>query len=461
MFWSENANYAGFKGNQPGAIPDFELWGRPVDGASAGTPVRISNAAGSDVFPSAAVDASGNVWVAWQGWREGKAQIFSAVQNGDTFSAPATVAASKGNEWNPAIAAAGTGGRVTVAWDTYRNGNYDVMMRTFSGGKWGPEMAAASSARYEAHPSIAYAPDNRLWLAYEVGSEKWGKDWGADESSGVSLYQGRAVHVRAFEPDGKPLSTAMDVGSVLPGPAAAAVDGAGLQKDSAGWLQPDPERWKNRPRALATPGFHAAKNSYPRLLADSSGRVWLAFRSSHPTWWNSLGTVWTEYVTSYAGGAWTGASYLHHSDAVLDSRPALVSPEAGSLMMIASSDGRREFEAVRGQRARGSVVEDPYNFDLYVHTLTLGPAARPAELAAAPPPSAPAMADSPEQSQIAAMRAARVAGKYRIARGEFHRHSEVSADGQNDGSIVSVRPTPGDYGFERAAAHRAGVSCAT
>jgi len=26
---------------------------------------------------------------------------------------------------------------------------------------------------------------------------------------------------------------------------------------------------------------------------------------------------------------------------------------------------------------------------------------------------------------------------------------------------VSVRPTPGDYGFERAAAHRAGVSCAT
>jgi hypothetical protein len=150
--------------------------------------------------------------------------------------------------------------------------------------------------------------------------------------------------------------------------------------------------------------------------------VWLAFRSSHPTWWNNLGTVWSEYVTSYTGGAWTSAAYLNHSDAVLDNRPALASAKPGSLMMIGSSDGRREFETLRGRgaRARGNVVEDPYNFDLYVHTLTLGPAAQKAELSAAQPAAAGAMADSPEQRHITAIRAARVNASAPASRGRAH-----------------------------------------
>ncbi|MFN7935737.1 MAG: DUF3604 domain-containing protein [Bryobacteraceae bacterium] len=435
VFWSENANYSAFKGNEPGAVPDFELWGRPVEGGRAGAAVQISKAAGADVFPAAATDTAGNVWVVWQGWREGKARIFSVTQKGDGFSAPSVVASSKGNEWNPAIAA-GSNGRLAVAWDSYRNGNYDVMLRVFSNGKWGAEMAAAATARYEAHPSVAYAPDNRLWLAYEESSENWGKDWGADESSGVSLYQARAVRVSAFEPDGKRLQTVGDAGAALPGPAAAHVNGAGVQNSTNDWIRPDVDRWKNRPRALATAGFKAPKNSYPRLLIDASGRVWMAFRSDHPTWWNTLGTVWSEYVMSYAGGAWTSPVFLSHSDAVLDNRPALASVKGGSLMIVGASDGRREFEAVRGRGRRGNVVEDPYNFDLWAHTLTLGPASQAAQLSAGSAAASSGVADAPEQTQIAAMRAARIAGKYQIARGEFHRHSEVSGDGQNDGSIL-------------------------
>ncbi len=434
VFWSENASYKAYAGNEEGAAPDFELWAAALDGGRAGTPVRISKAAGSDVFPAAATDSAGNVWVAWQAWRNGKAQILSATQKGDGFGAPVTVASSAGNEWNPSVAA-GAGGRVTVAWDSYRNGNYDVMLRTFANGKWGAEWSGAATARYEAHPSIAYAPDNRLWLAYEEGTEEWGKDWGADESSGVALYQGRAVQVRVFEPDGKAMEPAMEVGAVLPGPAAPHLDRAGLQKDSTEWMKPQPDRWKNRPRAQATPGFAAAKNSYPRLAVDASGRVWLAFRSNHPVWWNTLGTVWSEYVTSYAGNGWTAPSFVSHSDAVLDSRPALVSAKGGTAMLVASTDGRRE-ALPAGGRGRGNTVEDPYNFELWAHTMTLGPAAQKAEVVAAKATNATAgRTGEGEKQQIAAMRAARV-GQYRIARGEFHRHSEVSADGGGDGSIL-------------------------
>jgi hypothetical protein len=98
--------------------------------------VRISNDPGSDIDPVAATDSTGAVWVAWQGWRDGKAAIFAATQSGNKFGAPAAVSQSSADEWNPAIAADKTG-RLTVAWDSYRNQNYDVYMRTASGRRLG------------------------------------------------------------------------------------------------------------------------------------------------------------------------------------------------------------------------------------------------------------------------------------------------------------------------------------
>jgi hypothetical protein len=78
------------------------------------------------------------------------------------------VSQSEANEWNPAIAA-DQSGRVTVAWDSYRNQNYDFYLPTATSGKWGPETAVAASARYQAYPSIAYNRDGRIWVAYEEG----------------------------------------------------------------------------------------------------------------------------------------------------------------------------------------------------------------------------------------------------------------------------------------------------
>ena len=80
---------------------------------------------------------------------------------------------------------------MTVAWDSYRNQNYDVYLRTARRGAWGPETAVAASARYEAYPSIAYDGGGRLWVAYEEGGKGWGKDFGAYNTNGVAVYQGR------------------------------------------------------------------------------------------------------------------------------------------------------------------------------------------------------------------------------------------------------------------------------
>ena len=433
VFWSANE-----KGN-------FDIWARPVENGKPGSAVQLSSAAGSDVDAAAATDSKGRVWVAWQGWRNGRASIFAATQDGNGFSKEADVSKSTANEWNPAIAADGNG-HVSVAWDSYRNGNYDVYARTATGpGSWGPETAIAATARYEAYPSIAYDPAGTLWIAYEEGAEKWAKDFGAYDTTGFAIYHGRAVRLRGIDKTGRAVEASIDPGVALPGIPDRRLDVDKRQGTSVDWTVPDPGEAKRR-RDNATPvPPPAPKNTSPRLTVDSSGRLWLAVRSAHPIWWNPLGTVWTEYVSSFDGNAWTGPVFLTHTDNLLDNRPALVSARAGELLVIGSSDSRRQFQPAE-QRigADGFTMEDykdPYNNDLYMNTLSLPPAAgpfspKPSEKVAVAGLSAN---DRGERATIAQMRGYRLKsadGPLRIVRGEFHRHSEVSMDGGNDGTLL-------------------------
>ena len=428
VFWSQNE-----KGN-------FDLWARVVENGKPGPAVRITKEAGSDIDPAAATDSQGRVWVAWQGWRNGKASIFAATQNRNSFSMPALVSSSSGDDWNPAIAADGSG-RVTVAWDSYRNGDFDIFMRTSVSGSWDKESPAAASARYEAYPSIAYDPAGRLWMAYEEGGERWGKDFGAYDTTGLALYQGRAVRLIGFERDGRPVRTVADPGAAMPGVPVLKAESRAHQSDAGDqWMAPDPQNSKTRPGNSAARNVQAPKNTSPRLQIDSSGRMWLALRSAHPVWWNPIGTVWSEYVISYDGTQWTGPIFLSHSDNILDNRPALVSPRAGELMVLGSSDGRRQFHRIErfsnAIEMDRSVPSDPFNNDLFANEIALGPVSGPLGVTPGQSTAATAArADQPERASVSAMRDYRK-GNLRIVRGEFHRHSEISMDGGNDGSLL-------------------------
>ena len=91
----------------------------------------------------------------------------------------------------------------------------------------------------------------------------------------------------------------------------------------------------------------AARNTLPRLAVDGSGRIWLAFRTPHPTWWSSIGTVWQEYLVSFDGKGWTQPIFLNHTDNLLDNRPALAAVANGKLLMVNSSDGRRDYSPAK------------------------------------------------------------------------------------------------------------------
>ena len=248
----------------------------------------------------------GRVLVAWQAWRDGQADILLGPVN--DLSKPINVSKSPADDWSPAVAAGPSG--VFVAFDSYRNGNYDVFLASLpADGDAEPTITAvANSGKFEARPTLGVDSSGRAWVAYEERSENWGKDFGKlPDPKGSSLYATSAVKVRV-------------------------VDGTRVLETT------DPAASLTLPRDRAF-------NSYPRLTLDSSGRPWLFYR--HRAEWSvfggavmTAGPVWIEFATTLAGKDWTPPQPLPRSDGLLDNRPALVARPTGGILAAYSGDGR-------------------------------------------------------------------------------------------------------------------------
>ena len=163
----------------------------------------------------------------------------------------------------------------------------------------------AASRNFEARSSIAYDAQSRLWVAYEASAEKWGKDWGVFEKSGVALYQGHGVHVKCFQGD-RSFATAADLTQVMPEPPPSA-----LGKGAGG-------KAVRRRRS----GEQRVSRSFPRLAVDPNGVVYLAYRE----WAKAVapvGAVFDSRIVYFDGAEWKGPIPAPNTDYWLDMRPAL------------------------------------------------------------------------------------------------------------------------------------------
>lgn len=373
----------------------YRLYTPPRAGGEAGSwqdVVRLTRTRGSDFHVVSATDSAGVVWLAWQGWRGDNFEILAAALADDhPWKTPRVISSSKANDWSPALAA-DKQGHVYVAWDTYDKGNYDVRCKSLSRapGEW----TIADSARFEARPTIACAADGRLWIAYEEGDEQWGLDYSTEQfkrigfsnNPGNALYINRSIKVRCLI-DGKLQRPAADLEQAF---------GSGL----------------------------ARNKSLPRIGADQAGGIWLLFRH-HP---NPLGAgeSWNSYYTRYNGRQWSRPRRLAQSDNLLDNRPAIVPFDKG-ILAVYSSDHRVR-TANRDQD------------DLYATLLRDQSAPMPPELVAdlAAPGARVTPVHAAEAEDVARVRAYRLDWKgkrFKLVRGEFHRHTEYTAHRDQDGTL--------------------------
>lgn len=392
VVWSQNCN-----GN-------WELFHRTFHpDRQLGELERLTRRRGSDINVRATRAADGTVWIAWQGWKDGDFQIYAQPLDGR--SDPIELGQKGANEWNPDIAADGSG-RVFVAFDTYAKGNYDVRLAMIDAvnRKVVAIQPVADSPRFEANAAVACDNSGRVWVAWEQRGENWGKDQGAHyrlegiPQPGTRLYTTAEVHLGWW--------------------------------DGNKWQYPKTTlKEAMRPRFGRNPG----QMSFPRLAVDGTGRVWLSFRKRE-RWVGPAGTYWQSYVASYGADGWLGPVEVAYSDNLLDNRPGLVGLPAGGVLLCMSTDNR--LRAVNAQQIGNDLLAAllpsagaPGRID--------GADEHPSLIPGSPPPPA----HPNEQEDVARLRDFRIelGGKtYRIVRGEFHRHTEISPDGGGDGALEDM-----------------------
>ena len=380
---------------------NFDLYGRSLKQGSWGSTERLTEAPQPDVLPNMATTTGGDIWLVWQGFRDGQSDIFAKRYVGGQWVPAQQVSTSEANDWEPVVAA-GRDNEIHIAWDSYGSGNYDVLLRTWDGERWAASpVPIADTPLYEAHVSLAVDGQNRLWAAWNESGLNWGKDTGfLLPVEGTLLYEYRQTRVAVL--------------------------------DGIEWQVPADDINSSLPAHM-----DSRHNDFPKLVADDDGRIWLFSRTrtirqrDMPDDTPLHRAVWEIWASTLDGDEWTTPYEFPSSGSRQDVRWGVAPDGAGSLIAAWQSDGR-----------------DYYDF-LYQHTDVF--AARLPSLGRTA--AAPDLRVRPERvvrfhnvvptevEDLKRLRGYEISSEgksYKIYRGDTHRHTEFSMDGNNDGSLFQT-----------------------
>jgi hypothetical protein len=372
---------------------NFDLYGRSYNDGKWSPPEQLTKAENSDIFHTMVSDVKGNLYLAYQSARSGTFDIYLRIWDGKRWGPEIQASSDPANDWEPALAAS-RDGRVTVVWDTYARGNYDVVGRTWQDGKLGPVFPIAQTGAAETRASAQYDSLGRLWVAWDEGDWNWGKDYGYQiPESGRGLLVRRRTRVAVME-NGRLLEAASPISEAVP-------------EDQRQVFQ------------------------HPALVIDGNGNPWVFFRTRvnlpvQPGQ-RMFRSMWRLEGTVYRDGRWNPMMEFTEGCGRIDSPMAVARRSEGGIGVVWVSDGRLWPDGFPKQQ------------DLMFTSLPVAPAQRaprllPIRLATEDQPPA-----HPEEARdIQRVRSYRVKlgdQTWRILRGDIHRHTDLSWDGNRDGSL--------------------------
>ena len=384
---------------------NFDLYARVFDGRAWSAEQQLTSDARPDVFHRLASDRKGNLYLVWMALRPSSA-IMLRVFDGKRWGDEVRVSESEGDAWEPAVAT-DSAGRAWIAWDEYSGVNsYDVKLRNFVDGNLGPLRAVSSTPYSEMHADVAVDGSDRVWITWEEGGVNWGKDFGYENAR-------HRIHLR---PGGSKLYGPPNSRTYLyRRPRVAVLEGDRLMQPAVGFAAPE--------------YLQANLFQNPRLGIDGGGRAWVFLRHQFSARGRNAGHLFDFYATTLAGQKWTEPILLPGSTGRQDTVLATAAGAGSAIVAAVNGDGRH------------SPVPLPIHNEIAAMTLNADSLAKPAAawepfaLSAAPQfaPTHPR-----EAEQVAEVRRHRVevGGKrYKIIRGDLHRHTEISMDGATDGTL--------------------------
>lgn len=379
----------------------WDLYGRLFDGTAWSEQERItSNRATKNIYHKMVTDTKGRMWLIWQRTDKGYSQIYAKYFNGMQWSEEEQISESKsalGNNWWPSVAT-GPDGSLVVVWDGYASGHYDVYLRRRKANKWEEVVVVAGSERFEAHPTVAIDNNNRIWVAWDESDINWGKNTGF-------LLNRKATQLRESRSIG-----------------IACLDG---EK----WLAPREDLYQVIP-----PGEFW---ELPYLQIDSRGKPLLFLRHlvkrepDTPSEAPFNLALWEIHMTRYNGSRWTEPVCLPRSTGRNDMMPSTTLSADGNVWAVWATDLRdtKSFQLHQLQVQFSKIGKFNSEEDLTMKPFSL------------PKSGSFESFDTKENKQVQRIRNYKIqnSGKtYSIFRGDLHRHTDISHDGYNDGSLLDA-----------------------
>ncbi len=386
------------------ASGNWDLYARSLADDTWGPIVRLTDDPKPDINPHVCTDGQGRIHVVWQAHPENYGNIQYCRFDGEQWSRPLAVTSGQTSDWYPQVAV-DANGVAWIAFDSYRQGDYDVYLASVAEGQARAATPVATSGFYEAHATVACTPDNRVWVGWEEGGFNWGKDQGywlrrEQREQGSTLGSRRVVRL-AVQADGQWWA------------------GPTLEPDVAG-------------NGLDT-------TASPVLTAGRDGRLWLRYRQLSRG--QAMGGArrvtryWTENVTYLDGSKFAPPKLIPASTGRISVFSRLLAARDGSTWLAYSSDQRSAANYHQPVHDRALVYQLAAP-EAAVTTAELSPYQPPE-----PPPGQKRWDVAREQQEIAAARGRRITvngQELLIVRGDLHRHTELSWDvgPGNDGSYL-------------------------
>ncbi len=366
---------------------------RTVTGGNLGAEtVTVDARAGNAVFPHAAADRSGRVWATWQVFEGGAADIYAAhcAPGKTAWSKPVRITKSPAGDWEPRLAF-GAADEALIVFDSYRGGTFDVFLARVSPAGKVAISPIAASPRYEARAQAATSPDGKtLWVAYEDGTKRWGKDLGSQwRKAGGGLNYDRHAYVAKVDLATGKVTRLPDAALLIPG-------------------------------ALPARGPNSSAVNVPTVAVDAEGNPWLFLRFYAKANWHIAVSKF-----DLKTGAWTQPRKLGHSAYCQDRRVIAARRTDGTLLAVWPSDGRAAKQ--QGTSSVQLIAIDPSSAGPAATLETPGPSAEP-----------PAAVNSTPERPRDQHHTWTFGGKdYTLYWGDLHRHTDFSnCRTPDDGCIV-------------------------
>jgi len=267
------------------------------NGKNWSKPAVIAGGDRPALHPSVALDPdTGHAWIAYEDWSDGSIQLIEF--DGITKSAPIKISES-GKNFRPKVIITRKNGKhkgaVAVAWDAYRDYQYDIYLRMVRrGGASGPERRATRNPQWDSSVDMIEDLDGNIWLTWIRASNEL-SEMNAMRNVYTKFFDGKNWFYPSrpdFLYDPKEFATARRLSD------RGSEDDAVVAEEIA-------KRAKRRKADGRITWFTV--NWFPRLQVDSKNRVYLFYRQADPL----LPPLYSHPAYQvYEGNRWSKQRYI-------------------------------------------------------------------------------------------------------------------------------------------------------